>query len=257
MIEFNTLRKSTWSLAAFAASSFLLMMCAYFGPHTLPTATIEAQKGSFAKFSVVKPTYVVPLNEADSAWAHPLFFSDRKQHTVRIDTANGTANQAMGLPLDGVLTGIVISKSVGLASLQLVGKTHSTHVRLGEEVPDVGGWKLVGLTSKTAKFSLGTETRLFELDTKKVSGPNLATALYPISQSTNIPSSINSTADRASVTPRVGQPPSTPTANELIPADNVRVEQPTPDQGGQIETVRQRIEAARRSMKTPVPPAKP
>lgn len=225
---------TTRTLLGLAIASLGLLGWTLLGPSAAPAVTVTSSSAALPAYPAnTAQVAVSAVNDADPAWARPIFFRDRKPHAVELGGA-GDANGAGASAFDATLTGIVRSAVLNAASLQKGGQPQPIRVRLGQEVPDAPGWRLVELTAKTARFQSGSEEKILKLEVARPDGlppppmgPEPAPAAAPMSGS-----------------PLPKNSPQPPDAN---PAPQPVGAQGTPAQQQQVEAVRQRIEAARRA----------
>lgn len=188
-------------------------------------------------------------NAADPAWARPLYFNDRRPRIAVVGQgAGGAANQ----DFDAVLTGIVRSSGLNLATLSPAnGKP--VRVKLGDEVEGQAGWRLVSLSSRTATFRNGDREQVLRMEARDVAAepapavppasPPMAPVDAPRPSNQPAPPSVPGITGQAST----GQPvtSSGPAAPASAPA-NASQEQ-------QVQAIRRRIEDARRQMRSASP----
>lgn len=229
---------ATRVLLGLAVVSLGLLGWTLLGPRPAPAVVATSAGSAFPAYPAAAMQVRSALNDADPAWARPLFFRDRKPRSVDLG-GPGDANGSGASSFDAVLTGLVRSAELNAASLQKPGQQQPVRVRLGQQVPDAPGWRLVELTAKTARFQSGSDEKILKLEVPRPDGlpPPPVPAADPVPAATAAP---------MTGSPPVAKNPAQP------PADATAVPQPigaqgTPAQQQQVEAVRQRIEAARKA----------
>jgi hypothetical protein len=246
MMRFTSAPIVTRMLLGLAAVSVGLLGWTLLGPRAVPAAAGAPASTTFPVYPAGVAQASNAINDADPAWARPLFFRDRKPHTADLG-GPGDANGATASSFDGTLTGIVRSSTLSAASLQKAGQQQSVRVRLGQEVPDAPGWRLVELTAKTARFQSGSDEKILKLEVPRPDGmppPQTPAADPPAAAPPMTGSPPPAAKNPAQPAPGANAPPAPITA------------QGTPTQLQQIEAVRQRIEAARKAQQQPSSSAK-
>ena len=252
---------STRILSAVAVASVAVLGWTLLGPRALPAPAATSAATTFPVYPVASTQELRTVNAANPAWAQPLFFRDRKPRMASLGDS-GDGSGAAAVSFDATLTGIIRSATLNAASLQRAGQPQPVRVRLGQEVPDAAGWRLVELTAKTARFQSGSDEKILKLEVPRPDG-----LPPPMPMPEPLPVTANPTA--------AGQRNEAPAANAGSgndasrnagakpappPAANTSPEQPpqpiaSPNQQQQIEAVRQRIEAARKAQRQPAPSA--
>lgn len=192
-------------------------------------------------------------NAADPAWTRPLYFNDRRPRVAMLGP-NGPGGAGMpNQEFDAVLTGIVRSPHLYMATLLPMGGKPA-RVRLGDEVEGKPGWRLVSLASRTATFRNGDRVQVLRLDAKNAAITPPAAAMPPMpiempGQPNELP-----TAAAPPATPGItGQAPTAPpvTSSSSTPQNTAPA---NTTQAQQIEAIRRRIEARRQQMRQPNSP---
>ena len=235
-----------WGAGLLVAAAF----CAWalFWP-TVGSEAGEAAPGALPVYAVRAAPLAAAPNAADPAWARPLYFNDRRPRIAAVGQAGaGAANQGF----EAVLTGIVRAPGLSLATLSPAGGK-PTRVKLGDEVEDQPGWRLVSLTSRSATFRNGDRIQELRLEAR-------AAAAAPPPPPSALPSPETSRPGDVPPPPAVpgitGQTSAAPAVTSSAPTV---APVPTPanaSQDQQIQAIRRRIEDARRQMKpsdTPQP----
>ncbi len=227
---------ATRVLLGLAVASLGVLGWTLLGPRPAPAVVATSAASAFPAYPATPAQARNALNDADPAWARPLFFRDRKPRSVDLG-GPGDAGGAGASSFDAALTGIVRSAELSAASLQKPGQQQPVRVRLGQEVPDAPGWRLVELTAKTARFQSGSEEKILKLEVPRPDG------MPPPAM-----------ADQVPTAPPMGASPPPAAKNPAQPAADANAVPPqpigaqgTPAQQQQVEAVRQRIEAARKA----------
>ncbi len=241
-MRFTSTPVVTRILLGLATVSLGLLGWTLLGPRAVPAATATSASTTFPTYPTGVAQSAAAINDADPAWARPLFFRDRKPHTVDLG-GQGDANGAVANSFDATLTGIVRSAALSAASLQKAGQQQPVRVRLGQEVPGASGWRLIELTAKTARFQSGSDEKILKLEVPRPDGmPS------PQTPAADPPAAAPPMAGSA---PPAAKNPAQPAAEANPPPAPPITAQGTPAQLQQIEAVRQRIEAARKAQQQP------
>lgn len=206
--------------------------------HTLPAASVATTRSPLD-----------PIEAYAAAAQRPLFYPDRKPISVHVAGQNSAAQ-----PLNVILTSVIITPAVQMVIVQDTQTRQSFRAREGQALDGpYSGWKLVGLTPRSALFdggALGKTTlqlRVFDghggeeptrmgLTPQVVASGALAAPPpppTPMSVSANantVPSSAVTTLIRADV-------------EQPVPADAAN--NAAAEAAQQAEQIRQRIEARR------------
>lgn len=195
---------------------------------TLPQLSVEPAKrpGPLSAYAVIGQT--------------PLFYADRQPHPFVIANAAGDGQPAEAT-FDFMLTGIVLSPTVQLVTLQPKDGRPAVRVQKGEAPTGAEGWILQSVEPRAAVFvGPGGENRL-ELRTYTGDGgrapmmpggmppPGIAQP-PPLPQVTNVEQAAAAARNAAMA---ASQPPPTPPAQDVVPSD------------AQIQAIRARIQARR------------
>ncbi|PNS09843.1 hypothetical protein Lysil_1472 [Lysobacter silvestris] len=210
------------------------------GARSLPLAAAAPQPSVLSAYAVGRMLPVASVSVADPAWSHPLFFRDRKPHVASLMDTGSVPQIAT---FDATLTGIIRSNTLNMASLQCTGASQPTRVRLGQEVPDAPGWRLVALTTRTARFRSGDDEKVLKLEVARLDGP----APPPSPAATTVPPVVANTS---------GQSTGGSEKQQSVPPPLVTNSMPPPKptaltQQQQVDAVRQRVDAARKAMHQP------
>lgn len=249
MMRIAAMPMSTRVLLGVSVASVALLGWAMAGGRGLPAATAVATASPLPVSPVAAPIGDIPSpNAADRAWSQPVFFRDRKPHVAELG-GSGDANQAVVPGFDATLTGIVRSADLSMAFLKKTGQSQPIHVRLGQQVPDASGWRLVELTARTARFQSGSDEKILKLDVRR---PDESAPPPPAVTPVSAPPRTDTTAATDGST--AGGAPKASAPNNNV--DTPPVPPPALTHQQQIDAVRQRIEAARKAQHQSDSPAK-
>lgn len=167
-----------------------------------------------------------PLAHYAEIAARPLFAEDRRPHPFLLP---GT-DAAVAPGFDYLLTGVLLTPALEMAILQPAGGGEPVRIRRGDTSPLAGGWRLVELLPRSARFEGPDGVRVLELRVFNGDGERAMGAPPPMAQP---------------APPRSGQaPPAEPPAREEA-ADPAAAPVPDPVAQDQADAIRQRIEARR------------
>lgn len=230
-----------WLLLGVASWALLLWLAALsgMGGHLGETPIVAAEP--LPPPTPVQPARIGPLAQYAEAAARPLFTRDRRPRSFIATNPEGEAGAAQSQTLDFVLTGVLISPQVQLATLQPTGGGESQRVRVGRSPEGAAGWQLLSLEPRRATFAGNGTQLVLDLRTYGAAGnPEMPRTPDPgMASDTNAPASspVPVTAANATTTAAGNPVPSIPTqAPEAAP--------PQTDQA-RIEAIRKRIEARR------------
>lgn len=154
-----------WLLAAFAGWAILACVAALagMGGHIAPAQADPPGALPVSKPAV--PDRIGPLSQYGEAAARPLFTTDRRPRAFLATSPEGSDGAAPAQSLDFVLTGVLISPQVQLATLQPTGGGESQRVQVGKSPEGAAGWRLVEVQPRRAVFEGGGGQSTLELRT--------------------------------------------------------------------------------------------
>jgi general secretion pathway protein N len=218
MQRFAQARPLTWLLAGFCGWALLLWLGALFGMGGR-VAPVEPQPASaLPQPRPATPDRIGPLVRYAEAAARPLFTQDRRPRGFLASVPEGEGEAAQSTSLDFILTGVLISPQVRLATLQPSGGGEAQRVREGSSPDGANGWRLLEVQPRRVIFegSSGQVT----LDLRSFGG--------------------------------AGPPPGAVARNPAPAAPAARADTdaaPPTSEAARIETIRRRIEARRAQLR--------
>ena len=255
----------TWLLAAVAGWAVLAWLLAVLGMGT--RIALRADDPGLIKPIPTLParsaSRLGPITQYAEIGARPLFATDRrpKPFSLQGDAEGSDASQAF----DYLLTGVLITPRLQLATLQSADGSKSERVKLGEAPESHPAWRLSALNARSAVFDGPSEQRTVELRVFDGVGGQPPT---PVSRAGQPP---ETGAIAVPVTPPAnGNGRSPKPATSSSPASNVPAgttkpaapasSVPAVTEQAQMEAIRQRIQARRAQLRqqsqTTQPPAK-
>ena len=221
MQRFAQARPLTWLLAGFCGWALLLWLGALFGMGGR-VAPVEPQPASaLPQPRPATPDRIGPLVRYAEAAARPLFTQDRRPRGFLASVPEGEGEAAQSQSLDFILTGVLISPQVRLATLQPSGGGEAQRVREGSSPDGANGWRLLEVQPRRAIFE-GSSGQV-SLDLRTFGGSGAA------------PGAV------ARTNPAAGPPPPPPP-----PSTDAG---PPQSEAARIETIRRRIEARRAQLR--------
>lgn len=230
-----------WLLLGIATWALLLWLAAVSGMGGTLRETPVLAADPLPPPTPAQPARIGPLAQYAEAAARPLFTRDRRPRSFIATNPEGEAGPAQAQTLDFILTGVLISPQVQLATLQPTGGGESQRVRVGRSPEGAAGWQLLSLEPRRATFA-GNGTQLV-LDLRTYGQAGRAEAPRApeagMAADTNAPAAppVPVTAANATATATGNPVPS-------LPAQSSESAPPQTDQA-RIEAIRQRIEARR------------
>ncbi len=257
----------TWLLAAVAGWAVLAWLLAVFGMggRIAPLADDPALIKPIPALSANAGSRLGPITQYAEIGARPLFAEDRrpKPFSLQGDAQGTDTSQAF----DYVLTGVLITPRLQLATLQSPDGSKSERVKLGQAPESHPAWRLSVLNARSAVFDGPGDQRTIELRVFDGVGGQAPTAVdraLPVPVGTAQPSTPPQTVDGTATKPT---PTLTPTPTPSSPASPTPTPGVTPEpaaaapvnEQAQMEAIRQRIQARRAQLRqqsqSPQPPA--
>ncbi len=240
-----------WLLLAVATWALLLLLAAWSGMGGTLRDTPVLAADPLPPPAPVQPARIGPLAQYAEAAARPLFTQDRRPRSFIATNPEGETGPVQAQTLDFILTGVLISPQVQLATLQPTGGGATQRVRVGSSPEGASGWQLLSLEPRRATFAGNGSQLVLDLRTYGVAGiaepPRMpeggapgessATASPPVPIPVPVPVPVTGTPT-AMGAGAAGIP--VPSA----PAQTADGAPPQTDQA-RIEAIRQRIEARR------------
>ena len=217
MQRFAQSRPLTWLLAGFCGWALLLWLGALLGMGARVAPVEPLAAGALPQPGPTTPDRIGPLIRYAEAAARPLFTQDRRPRSFLATTAEGEGDASQSATLDFILTGVVISPQVRLATIQPAGGGEAQRVREGNSPDGASGWRLLEVQPRRAVFegSGGQVT----LDLRSFGGTGDAKGAVPHT---------------------AGAPPPPPQSTDAAPPQS---------EAARIETIRRRIEARRAQLR--------
>ena len=218
--RFAQSRPLTWLLAGFCGWALLLWLGALFGMGGR-VAPVEPLPGNpLPQPRPATPDRIGPLVQYAEAAARPLFTQDRRPRGFLASVPEGEGEAAQSQSLDFILTGVLISPQVRLATLQPRGGGEPQRVREGSSPEGANGWRLLEVQPRRVVFEGSSGQVTLDLRTFGGSGQ----------------------APGAVAVPAAAVPPPPPVAQGADAA-------PPQSEAARIETIRRRIEARRAQLR--------
>ena len=213
-------RPLTWLLAGFLGWALLLWIGALFGMGGRIAPVEPLPPGALPQPGAATPDRIGPLVQYAEAAARPLFTQDRRPRGFLASVPEGEGEAAQSQSLDFILTGVLISPQVRLATLQPSGGGEPQRVREGSSPESANGWRLLEVQPRRVVFegSSGQDT----LDLRTFGGSGQAPGAVAV--------------------PAAAVPPPPPVAQGADAA-------PPQSEAARIETIRRRIEARRAQLR--------
>lgn len=218
--RFAQARPLTWLLAGLCGWALLLWLGALLGMGGR-IAPVEPQPGNpLPQPRPATPDRIGPLVQYAEAAARPLFTQDRRPRGFLASVPEGEGEAAQSQSLDFILTGVLISPQVRLATLQPSGGGEPQRVREGSSPEGANGWRLLEVQPRRVVFEGSSGQVTLDLRTFGGSGQ----------------------APGAVAVPAAAVPPPPPVAQATDAA-------PPQSEAARIETIRRRIEARRAQLR--------
>lgn len=152
----------TWLLAAVAVWAVLAWLLALggMGGRIEPLPDDPALLQPLPPIRPAPPARIGPPGQYGAIAARPLFSSDRQPHPFSLQ---GEDEQAAVEVFDYVLTSVLITPRLKLAIIQPADGSESVRVRLDQAPESHPGWRLVGLSERSAVFEGPEGQRTLEL----------------------------------------------------------------------------------------------
>lgn len=262
-MRFDAASARTWLLAAVAGWAVLAWVLAVLGMggRIAPLADDPSQVQPVPALPAASPNRLGPITRYAEIGARPLFSDDRrpKPFSLRGDGDGSDASQAF----DYLLTGVLITPRLQLATLQSPDGSKSERVKLGEAPESHPAWRLSVLNARSAVFDGPGEQRTVELRVFDGSGGQPPTATggerqpgdaqaTPMTSSGNGNGSVPKPATMPA-SPTAATTPSAPRPDPAAPATSAA---PVTEQA-QMEAIRQRIQARRAQLRQQTQPTQP
>ena len=258
-MRFDAASARTWLLAAVAGWAVLAWVLAVLGMggRIAPLADDPGLVQPVPALPAGSLSRLGPIAQYAEIGARPLFSDDRrpKPFSLRGDGDGSDASQAF----DYLLTGVLITPRLQLATLQSPDGSKSERVKLGEAPESYPAWRLSALNPRSAVFDGPGEQRTVELRVFDGTGgqpptasggdrPPVDAAATPMSVSGNgndgapkpAPTSTSTSASPTAITM-----PATPKPDPAAPATSA----PPVTEQAQMEAIRQRIQARRAQLR--------
>lgn len=224
--RFAQARPLTWLLAGLCGWSVLLWIGALLGMRGRIAGVEPLPAVALPQPRPVTPDRIGPLVQYAEAAARPLFTQDRRPRGFLASAPEGEGDAAQSQTLDFILTGVLISPQVRLATLQPANGGEAQRVREGSSPEGASGWRLLEVQPRRVVFEGSGGQVTLDLRTFGGSGP------APGAVARNAP-------DGASLAP----PPPPPLAADQAPQS----------EAARIEAIRRRIEARRAQLRAGSP----
>lgn len=253
----------TWLLAAIAgwAGAAWLLAVLGMGGRIVPLADDPGLIQPIPALPAGSASRLGPIGQYAEFGARPLFAEDRRPKPFSLQGGAEGADTAQAF--DFVLTGVLITPRVQLATLQSADGSKSERVKLGEAPESLPAWRLSALNARSAVFDGPGEQRTIELRVFDGIGGQPPTPASRAGQPTGTmgvpltpPANGNGTGN-GTATGAAPRPTSTPAAPTSSPAPGAAKPQPaapaasTPQmtEQAQMEAIRQRIQARRAQLR--------
>ena len=217
--RFAQARPLTWLLAGICGWALLLWLGALLGMGGRVAAVEPLPASALPQAGATTPDRIGPLIRYAEAAARPLFTQDRRPRGFLASVPEGEGEAAQSQSLDFILTGVLISPQVRLATLQPSGGGEAQRVREGSSPDGANGWRLLEVQPRRAIFE-GSSGQV-SLDLRTFGGSGAA------------PGAV------ARTNPAAGPPPPPPSTDAGPPQS----------EAARIETIRRRIEARRAQLR--------
>ena len=250
----------TWLLAGIAAWALLAWSLALLGMggRIAPLADDPGRIKPIPMLPAGVANRVGPIAQYAEIGARPLFAVDRRPRPFLLQgEAEGTdANEAF----DYLLTGVLITPGLQLATLQSPDGSRSERLKVGDAPESHPGWRLVALNPRSAVFDGPGEQRTIELRAFDGAGGQPSTAGSRGSQPPGtmaVPESPQSNGNPGGPVP--GMTPASATAGAAVPsaATPAASDAPAMTEQAQMEAIRQRIQARRAQLRQQAQPTQP
>ena len=209
----------TWLLAAVCGWAVLLWLGALLGMGGRVDQAEALPAGALPQPKPASPDRIGALGQYAEAAARPLFTDDRRPRSFLATGSEGDQAAQMQ-SLDFILTGVLISPQVRLATLQPSGGGEPQRVREGSSPEGANGWRLLEVQPRRVVFEGSSGQVTLDLRTFGGSGQ----------------------APGAVAVPAAAVPPPPPVAQGADAA-------PPQSEAARIETIRRRIEARRAQLR--------
>lgn len=224
--RFAQARPLTWLLAGVCGWALLLWVGALLGMGGRVAAVEPLPAGALPQPRPATPDRIGPLVQYAEAAARPLFTQDRRPRGFLASVPEGEGEAAQSQTLDFILTGVLISPQVRLATLQPASGGEAQRVREGSSPEGASGWRLLQVQPRRVVFEGSGGQVTLDLRTFGGSGP----------------------APGA-----VARNPADATATAVPPPPQPAAEQAPQSEAARIETIRRRIEARRAQLRAGSP----
>jgi general secretion pathway protein N len=225
--RFAQARPLTWLLAGVCGWALLLWLGALLGMGGRVAAVEPLPGSALPQPRPATPDRIGPLVQYAEAAARPLFTQDRRPRGFLASVPEGEGEAAQSQSLDFILTGVLISPQVRLATLQPASGGEAQRVREGSSPEGASGWRLLEVQPRRVVFEGSGGQVTLDLRTFGGSGP--------------APGAVARNAGDAMAT-AVPPPPPPPAADQAPQSEAAR-----------IETIRRRIEARRAQLRAGSP----
>ena len=222
--RFAQARPLTWLLAGLCSWALLLWIGALLGMGGRVAAVEPLPGGALPQPRPATPDRIGPLVQYAEAAARPLFTQDRRPRGFLASVPEGEGEAAQSQTLDFILTGVLISPQVRLATLQPANGGEAQRVREGSSPEGAGGWRLLEVQPRRVVFEGSGGQVTLDLRTFGGSGP--------------APGAVARNPADAGAAAGVPPPPQPPAAEQAPQSEAAR-----------IETIRRRIEARRAQLR--------
>ncbi|GHC09584.1 hypothetical protein [Thermomonas carbonis] len=217
--RFAQARPLTWLLAGICSWALLLWLGALLGMGGRVAAVEPQPASALPQPRPATPDRIGPLIRYAEAAARPLFTQDRRPRGFLASVPEGEGEAAQSQSLDFILTGVLISPQVRLATLQPSGGGEAQRVREGSSPDGANGWRLLEVQPRRVVFEGSSGQVTLDLRTFGGSGQAPGAVAVP--------------------TPAVPPPPTTQSTDAGPPQS----------EAARIETIRRRIEARRAQLR--------
>lgn len=249
----------TWLLAAIAgwAVAAWLLAVLGMGGRIVPLADDPGLIQPIPALPAGSTSRLGPIGQYAEFGVRPLFAEDRRPKPFSLQ--GGAEGADTGQTFDYVLTGVLITPRLQLATLQSADGSKSERVKLGEAPESLPAWRLSALNARSAVFDGPGEQRTVELrvfdgiggqppTATSREGQPPGTMAVPVTPPANGNGNGNGTAPRPTSTPAAPTAPATPGAAKPQPAAPA-ASTPQMTEQAQMEAIRQRIQARRAQLR--------
>lgn len=249
----------TWLLAAIAGWAVLAWALAVLGMggRIAPLADDPGRIKPLPVLPAGVANRVGPITQYAEIGARPLFAVDRRPRPFLLqgEAEDSDASDAF----DYLLTGVLITPRLQLATLQSPDGSRSARLRLGEAPESHPGWRLVALNPRSAVFDGPGEQRTIELRTFDGTGgqpPTAASREGQPPETMAVPELPQSNGNAGG--PRSSTTPAPATTGASAPGTATpAADAPAMAEQAQMEAIRQRIQARRAQLREQAQPTQP